>query len=582
MINQLLQRSHRPSRRSRGTVPPKHNSTQDDQHAHRTTARRPAQPTKATPLTPMTHRQDTTQLSEHTPSLLFLRFSLFSMRFSLLAAAATGLLTVASALNPIVVQDRYLYDSVTNERFFMVGVDYQPGGAAAVTSGSDPLSDPDICRRDAYLFQQLGVNTIRVYSIDPTISHDECFGILNAAGIYVVLDVNSPLEGQHLNRYEPWTTYTGPYMEHVFSVIEATSGYPNLLGYFAGNEVVNDEESAEFSPRYLKAVTRDMKSYISNHASRDIPVGYSAADDLKYRVELAEYLACGDDGNADFFGVNSYSWCGTQTFQSSGYDKLTAAFDNFTIPVFFSEYGCIEVTPRIFQEVEALYTTNMTSVFSGGLIYEFSMEENGYGIVEIDHDDESLTLLPDYEALRTRYAAVPTAVPGPALTRSGGSSNAYATGPTCPDAGAYTNINGTTSLPAAVDNVPDLIADGIPTDLNIWRGRPVITDMDTETTLRIVGVDGGEVQQKALVRLSEDPEGAVELAVASSVATASRTATATRSGASSSSGTASATSTASGGSSSETTTSGAMKMLGAGAGAGVLAAAVVVGVAVVM
>ncbi|BFZ59567.1 Glycolipid anchored surface protein 4 precursor [Saitoella coloradoensis] len=503
------------------------------------------------------------------------------MRFSLLAAAATGLLTVASALNPIVVQDRYLYDSVTNDRFFMVGVDYQPGGAAAVTSGSDPLSNPDICRRDAYLFQQLGVNTIRVYSIDPTISHDECFGILNAAGIYVVLDVNSPLEGQHLNRYEPWTTYTGAYMEHVFSVIEATSGYPNLLGYFAGNEVVNDEESAEYSPRYLKAVTRDMKSYISNHASRDIPVGYSAADDLKYRVELAEYLACGDDGNADFFGVNSYSWCGTQTFQSSGYDKLTAAFDNFTIPVFFSEYGCIEVTPRIFQEVDALYTENMTTVFSGGLIYEFSMEENGYGIVEIDHDDESVTLLADYEALRTRYAAVPTAVPGPALTRSGGSSSSYATGPSCPDADAYTNINGTNDLPPAVDNVPDLISDGIPTSLNVWRGQPVITDMDTETTLRIVGVDGEEVQQKALVRVSEDPEGAVALEDASTAATASRTATTTRTSSGTATGTSTSTSTASGDSDSSSNTSGAVKM----SGAGVLAAVVVGvlgGVAVVM
>ena len=50
---------------------------------------------------------------------------------------------------------------------------------------------------------------------------------------------------------------------------------------FAGNEVVNDAKSAAVSPRYMKAVIRDMKNYISAHVSRKIPIGYSAADDLK-------------------------------------------------------------------------------------------------------------------------------------------------------------------------------------------------------------------------------------------------------------------------------------------------------------
>jgi len=116
---------------------------------------------------------------------------------------------------------------------------------------------------------------------------------LAAAGIYLILDVNSPLDGQHLNRYEPWTTYTKAYLysslvamvliyrTHIFAVIEAFKGYDNFLGVFAGNEVINDDKSAEMSPRYVKAVVRDMKNYIAAHVSRSIPVGYSAADDLK-------------------------------------------------------------------------------------------------------------------------------------------------------------------------------------------------------------------------------------------------------------------------------------------------------------
>ena len=68
---------------------------------------------------------------------------------------------------------------------------------------------------------------------------------------------------------------------HVFAVIEAFKGYDNLLALFAGNEVVNDVQSAAVSPRYVKAVVRDMKNYIAAHVSRAIPIGYSAADDLK-------------------------------------------------------------------------------------------------------------------------------------------------------------------------------------------------------------------------------------------------------------------------------------------------------------
>lgn len=123
------------------------------------------------------------------------------------------------------------------------GVDYQPGGSAAVEKGSDPLSDPEKCARDIFLFQKLGINTIRVYSVDPTLDHDECMTMLAGAGIYLVLDVNSPLANEHIYDMEPWTTYTPAYIKHVYDVIEVFSGYDNLLAYLAGNEIVHTEGS---------------------------------------------------------------------------------------------------------------------------------------------------------------------------------------------------------------------------------------------------------------------------------------------------------------------------------------------------
>lgn len=165
--------------------------------------------------------------------------------------------------------------------------------------------------------------------------------LLASAGIYLVLDVNSPLQGHHLNRYEPWTTYNSEYLQNVYAVVDQFSGYNNTLGFFAGNEVVNDKLSATTSPVFVKAVVRDLKNYIEHNAPRTIPVGYSAADDLKYRVSLAEYLKCVDTDLAeavDFYGVNSYQWCGDQTLHSSGYDQLVKAYSDYARPVFFSEY----------------------------------------------------------------------------------------------------------------------------------------------------------------------------------------------------------------------------------------------------
>jgi hypothetical protein len=67
-----------------------------------------------------------------------------------------------------------------------------------------------------------------------------------------------------------------------------------------------------------------------------------------------------------------------------------------------SEYGCI-TNNRTFQEVSALYNTEMTSVFSGGLVYEYSEEGNGYGLVSISGD--IVTPNADFTYLSSAYAA---------------------------------------------------------------------------------------------------------------------------------------------------------------------------------
>lgn len=243
-------------------------------------------------------------------------------------------------VHPITIHGRYFIDSVTKEPFYIKGVDYQPGGSSGISKQQDPLSDPDICARDIILFQALGINSIRIYSINADLNHDICMSLLASAGIYLFLDVNSPLSGHHLHRYEPWTTYNDEYLENVFKVVEQFSYYNNTLGFFAGNEIINDESSAKKSPIYVKALIRDIKKYVEHRGPRFIPVGYSAADDLKYRMPISEYLECIDESpsdSVDFYGVNTYQWCGEQTFYTSGYNILVEDYSQYNKPLFFSE-----------------------------------------------------------------------------------------------------------------------------------------------------------------------------------------------------------------------------------------------------
>lgn len=147
-----------------------------------------------------------------------------------------------------------LVDSKTNDRFVILGIDYQPGGQGGYKpqDGVDALSNGTNCLRDAALLQSLGVNTIRAYNVAPEINHDECMSYFNTAGIYLILDVNSPFSGESLDRSDPEGSYTADYLKRIFSVVEAFKAYPNVLGFFSANEVMNDLDTAQKPPPYIR------------------------------------------------------------------------------------------------------------------------------------------------------------------------------------------------------------------------------------------------------------------------------------------------------------------------------------------
>ncbi|ERF76923.1 1,3-beta-glucanosyltransferase gel1 [Endocarpon pusillum Z07020] len=301
-----------------------------------------------------------------------------------------------------------------DNRFYVRGVDYQPGGSSNLV---DPIADIEICRRDIANFQKLGLNTIRVYTVDNTADHDECMTELANAGIYLVLDVNTPKYS--INRADPEISYNDVYLQSIFATVDAFAKYTNTLAFFSGNEVINDGPTSAAAP-YVKAVTRDLRQYIGSRGYRKIPVGYSAADVDTNRLQMAQYMNCGtDDERSDFFAFNDYSWCDPSSFQQSGWDVKVRNFTGYGLPLFLSEYGCIE-GERQFDEVSTLYSTQMTGVYSGGLVYEYSEEGSGYGLVTID--GTSVTENGDFAALSEALSGAPNPPDDGGYNATGGAS----------------------------------------------------------------------------------------------------------------------------------------------------------------
>lgn len=83
----------------------------------------------------------------------------------------------------------------------------------------------------------------------------------------------------------------------------------------------------------------------------------------------------------EFYGLNSYRWCGQSSFDQSGYSAIYAQTQNYPIPIFMSETGCIVPEPRTFQDQTALLGPEMDDVWSGAIIYEWIQEENHYGLI---------------------------------------------------------------------------------------------------------------------------------------------------------------------------------------------------------
>ncbi|KAG8982831.1 1,3-beta-glucanosyltransferase gas1 [Tulasnella sp. JGI-2019a] len=351
------------------------------------------------------------------------------MRFFKTLAAASALVSTASALATVSRSGRYLYSN--GARFSIKGVAYQPQGTVGSgdptgfpepTDYVDPLADSAGCARDLPYLKQLGVNAVRVYSVNSALNHDSCMAALSGAGIYVILDLALPVNGS-INRAAPaWTVNL---LDLYLGTINSFYKYDNLLAFNIGNEIVTDVADTVSGP-YIKAAARDVKAYLQSISSTAL-VSFSSTDgDTTWRLALSDYLACDTAATSiDLFGLNNYRWCGAGTI--SNYAALITDYTDFPIPAYFSEFGCVTSPPRLWTEVASIFgDSTLTNEWSGGVAFSYFPAVGGYGMVNISSDAQTVTTGSDFALLQAQYGNV-TVPTTPAQSAAGSNTQA-----TCP------------------------------------------------------------------------------------------------------------------------------------------------------
>ncbi|KAG1758003.1 carbohydrate-binding module family 43 protein/Glycoside hydrolase family 72 protein [Suillus lakei] len=359
-----------------------------------------------------------------------------SARFAVGLALAGVFLAGVDAIQTVTRNGRYLYTADGN-RFYIKGVAYQEQGAVVASASNpflepstfiDPLSDGTACTRDLPYLQQLGVNTIRAYSVNSSLNHDSCMQTFSNAGIYTIIDLSLPGNGSMDRNAPTWTTNL---LDLYIETISVFSKYNNVLAYNVGNEVViasNGTGAATF----VKAAARDVKAYLNSIKSSAL-VGYASIDgDATWLDPLANYLSCDPSGSnsgataLDLFGLNNYEWCGNSTFQAS-YAGVEGEFAGYNVAAYFSEFGCITSPPRLWTEVGALLSSQMSPVWSGGVAFSYfpaTSVQGQFGMVTISPDGTTVTTSSDFTNLQTQYAAA-----SPPNSPSQGGTTSY---PSCP------------------------------------------------------------------------------------------------------------------------------------------------------
>jgi hypothetical protein len=267
--------------------------------------------------------------------------------------------SIHNHLAPIAIKGYKFFNSETGANVLIKGIAYYP----RPNDGDLDMNNMDfftekyrhIWERDIPQFQELGVNSIRLYSVDPSNDHSAFMCALNAAGIYAVVELAS---GHHPKSAILSSEAPDCYPKHLKirgeEIMREFSMYSNTLAFSAGNEVnhaVPIGKKPQWNAPCLKKFVRDMRAYSRNcDGMRHVPVGLIMADSDRDANTLYYNCQMDDDDDdldhAEWYGLNTYVYCNanhTSFDQAGGFKLLLDSFEsyNYSIPVLLTEFGCL-------------------------------------------------------------------------------------------------------------------------------------------------------------------------------------------------------------------------------------------------
>jgi hypothetical protein len=319
----------------------------------------------------------------------------------------------------IEIRNNFFY--LNGQRWSPKGVCYQP------QDGVDPLSDDKLSVILSLVngdWKTLGINSIRVYQVDPTLPHDQVMQYLAANNIYV--EVGAVTAGTSIHSDNP--QYTAAFLKRIKSVADAFAKYDNVLYFSISNEAINPDNGKTPGyaiPSIVKAGARDLRAYMAQKGYRNVPVGCAERDAPEYTIQAAAAYMCGPaNERLDILGYNCYRWAGGDLQgHLNAYYQLCQQFmfngATPVIPVIMTEFGANTIQPRPFDDVPYLFGTkavvsngnsiNMADLFSGGYVFRYEEDGNQFGLVGKDGKPTSFG---GYDNLKREYNAISGFVPG--------------------------------------------------------------------------------------------------------------------------------------------------------------------------
>jgi len=368
------------------------------------------------------------------------------------------------ASGSISIRGNMLFDS-SGQRFFAKGIAYNPRNAnynqilgakspackaghpkfAELQYFADPVTDDleQEWHSNLQAMADLGVNTIRLYNIDPQASHRKFMQATAALGIYVLVPLTrgdwgylaATASPSCYNAEVPGYGNVGTnLLSSAKQIVDQFSAYGNTLMFVVANEIEQLDQNGYSAYPCVKALTRDIHRHQKANGLRKIPLIYSDKDQgAPDRSTVAKYLSCeveSKDDVVDAFGLNVYSWCdasyhqGSENFEYSPYKSIMTDFAFLSSPMLLTEFGCATGAfqwscpykgGRTWPQVKHIME-DMNYLLSGAVAFEFSMENNEFGVALTPgfvEGQPDLRLTDSYYALQQQFAThhVADAVP---------------------------------------------------------------------------------------------------------------------------------------------------------------------------